>query len=83
MLTEKFIYAIITGALYESQLVVGVYASEVVAAAAASDLVENMNAEGDDYKPAKSRGDDDVTRWESSTGAYYVEVVRWPLNTMF
>lgn len=82
MLTEKFIYAIITGALYESQLVVGVYASEVVAAAAASGLVENMNAEGDDYKQVKSHGDD-VARWESSTGAYYVEVVRWPLNTMF
>ena len=82
MLTEKFIHAIITGALYESQHVAGVYASEVVAIAAASDLAENMNAEGDSYKQVKSRGDD-VARWESSTGAYYVEVVRWPLNTMF
>lgn len=82
MLTEKFVHAIVTGALYESQHIAGVYASEVVAIAAAAGLVENMNAEGDSYKQVKSRGDD-VARWESDGGAYYVEVVRWPLNTMF
>lgn len=82
MLTEKFIHAIVTGELYESQHVAGVYVDEAAAIQAAADLVENMNAEGDDYSQAKSRGDD-VARWESPTGAYYVEVVRWPLNTMF
>lgn len=82
MLTEKFIYAIVTGVLYESQHVAGVYTSEVVAVAAADGLAENMNAEGDSYKQVKSRGDD-VARWESDGGAYYIEVVCWPLNTMF
>lgn len=82
MLTEKFIHAIVTGETYESQLVAGVYVDEVVAIQAAADLVATMNDEGDDYSQVKSRGDD-VARWESPSGAYYVEVVRWPLNKMF
>lgn len=82
MINGKFIHAVVSGEKYEGYRVCGIFSSEEAAIAAARQLVASENADDGSFEAVKD-GIDDVARWESSHGSYYIEVVRWPADRLF